>query len=722
MLAFLQNQYKNLSFVLHEHEQGQEGEEEAKDPSTIIILDESTDDPFHRLYGPDFLNVKPDIELSIDKAHGAGTTNASQGNLNDEFFQEEFPLEFNPFRQGDDYPLHLEASRYFENRDSGRHLSASSKRFSTATLSARTKMPTSTSNNSATKKAALRCSDQQQQVGADALDALMTLMTSQRDHEDVDSSSYTGVAQKTNQHQNSNNNDVSIEWDPKRFQDLFNDASQRTVEEDRHRLDADDSSSPAALLPTPTKEVGSKSMKLPLSPRDTIQPSEIFQETEKSTTPTSPTSVLDGPLGYSGSCHQIQQVEVEQKRNDEYEPIVLDFSQDKNTIVLSSVTRLFVDELDDTSFQQVLQDLEENPKIVKLIVSRATSSPSDKRLRSAIDINMLFQLIKNLPKLKCLHMLNFCSSDMVGFHKILFGHQGLLAFKLRLSNGALDETMLRTLISIPSLLDVNIETKKSFAFPILFQSTSVRTLCISSTGGRNGDFAFTEDHILPHLSAVETNKALRSLYLEPRMSCGAFKFLAQALRLNKALDTLQVSLVGRGVEADNVIDYLALGLERNRNLKTLWNLQYDSFQVSQASKDKLIAAIDKNQTIKECLFIDEDVKFQQRKDQLFKRRRATFLEYYFPQVMVPSVNTDMLCQQAKWTKLSKVLERATTCQPEENPYTGCTGDVVSSLKVMTSSICKGLSAVDDNIQMTASFRSNFNSNSADGDEIVAKQQ
>jgi hypothetical protein len=162
---------------------------------------------------------------------------------------------------------------------------------------------------------------------------------------------------------------------------------------------------------------------------------------------------------------------------------------------------------------------------------------------------------------------------------------------------------------------------------------------------------------------LESNNTLTELNLEPPMSFTPFKLLAYALRVNTCLESFRVSISGSSKEADLAIDEIATVLGRNSTLKSLWNLQHSSLQVSNVTKNKILNAIEQNTSLEVFLFFEEDAFFSSQKEQLMDRKKQPFFVLpgiptfgdYMPSIEIPNLEIPNL-DRTQYTNITNGIK------------------------------------------------------------------
>ena len=112
--------------------------------------------------------------------------------------------------------------------------------------------------------------------------------------------------------------------------------------------------------------------------------------------------------------------------------------------------------------------------------------------------------------------------------------------------------------------------------------------------------------------ALEANKTMTVLDIEPKMSPFAFRVLLYSLRRNLTLHSLLVSIVGDDKDGDKSVLELFETLKVNRTLKVVWNHSYTALAVGDETKDSILHLLEVRPLEKFHLF-DEDAFFWLKK-------------------------------------------------------------------------------------------------------------
>lgn len=345
-------------------------------------------------------------------------------------------------------------------------------------------------------------------------------------------------------------------------------------------------------------------------------------------------SVQESDAQYSSS-HQQSLGEATASEQAPSHPIGL--SEIPFSEAITSKLRLYIDDYDEAFFSNLMRDLSGQNRVVKLDIYRGWKGET-KRTRTPEDMATFFRMVASLPSLKILHLSNFVSNtDMKCFQEALTGHPTLKTIRLHLADGVLSARNLRTLITIPNLTEVTLELCESSDFSELLRSRSLQKLHIVS----NQSYMFENGHLLSLVHLLEGNQGLQELELEPVMSLSAFKFLAYALRVNRALQVFRVAVESQAANlqlTDQTVQEIAVLVQTNKHLKTLHNFHFNALQVSLDSQTKLLDTFKKDCSLQHFLFFNEDCSFTAQKKTLLRNEGESQANPRFNSSSIPTAS------------------------------------------------------------------------------------
>lgn len=271
--------------------------------------------------------------------------------------------------------------------------------------------------------------------------------------------------------------------------------------------------------------------------------------------------------------------------------------------------RLYIDDYDANFFIKLMDNLMGQPCIVKLDVHRGTN-----RKRTTSELSLLFQVVQSLVNLQTLHLTNIQMIDLDDLHDAIFGHRKLKRIQLRMMAGGIDDTVLRTLNTLPRLAEVSFETTESLDVSVLLRSSTIRKLHLS------GVYTFSNAHVMAMVPHLECNTVLHELDFEPQISFLAFKFLAHTLRINRSIHVLQVNIEPTASHAlvNQVMNEIATVLTLNSSLRAINNINHESLQPTMSSCRRILRALETNLTIEHFHLFREDSSFANRKKDVLK--------------------------------------------------------------------------------------------------------
>ena len=291
------------------------------------------------------------------------------------------------------------------------------------------------------------------------------------------------------------------------------------------------------------------------------------------------------------------------------------FVQDNDS--LHTLT-LYIDDYQDSTFKRIVRSILANKTLRKLIILRGYEK-ADWKKRTAQEIRMLFRAVGSLSTLRHLVLLNFSEDSLNEVALILDQHPFLRSFHLHLAVGTVKDEFLRTLISIPNLRQVFLDTKGSFPVGLLLESTSLKELRVTSY-----NFVFDYDHSQSLAYGFTKNKSLVILDIEPRIFPASLNSMAYSLRGNKSLETLRFSLLNDNHgDGDAAMTQMANTISVNSTLKCLWNNRRGDFIVSPAIQKCVLDALARNQSLETLHLFFEDKNFFSKKVSLLNRNKLS---------------------------------------------------------------------------------------------------
>ncbi|KAG7338185.1 hypothetical protein IV203_026050 [Nitzschia inconspicua] len=267
-----------------------------------------------------------------------------------------------------------------------------------------------------------------------------------------------------------------------------------------------------------------------------------------------------------------------------------------------SMLKLFVDMYQQSTYEEIVQHIPEIKDQGTLVICRGFDF-SASTYNSNAEIKSLLAALKNVEKLDSIMLLNFRPKSMVDLAKILNQHPFMFRLHLHLAEGTLNGELLGVLTTAPRLTHVQLDLQESCAIGTLMNSKSIQSLRITS---KKTELA--KSHVRTLIYGLGSNHTLATLDLAPEMSIEHFRSLCSALKENRRLECLRVSLALASEEDSQVAAIeLASLLKVNRSLVTVWNhLSEGSLPPNHVGKRVLQEAFRKNSIIKEVKLYQED--------------------------------------------------------------------------------------------------------------------
>lgn len=298
---------------------------------------------------------------------------------------------------------------------------------------------------------------------------------------------------------------------------------------------------------------------------------------------------------------------------------------------------LYIDHYGSANFHKLVKDLINNDGVRELHVFRSWKDNIGSK-RSLQDIVALFGAIRSLTNLQVLKLANFQGRDLGAAGFGLRHHPSIMHLEIHFCQGAISRALLEALAAISALQVLVLEMNESFPFHVVLSSKSLSKLHILVN-----DYKVDSLHLMETARVLPGNRVLRTLSIEPPMSLRAFKFLAQSLQTNNALEHLKVALLPPGIggmdgssskgghngshyqvdDATAVAVHVADLLRTNGALKSLYNLNFSSLQVDKKGQSRVLQALSENHSLEEFVLFAEGPKFFAYKEQMLRRNKTS---------------------------------------------------------------------------------------------------
>ena len=353
-----------------------------------------------------------------------------------------------------------------------------------------------------------------------------------------------------------------------------------------------------------------------------------------------------------------------------------------------TVCRLFIDKYTEDEFWDILDALNSNHVVQKIVIFRSKDIPVDdkdeeddgddnnggdyynddndenqnnivsgsnksssktklpRRRRSSDDVDYLFHVLRSLQTLTELNIWNLTNDDLASLSLGLVDHPSIVYLQLHFLTGTLDETVGKAIATtMRKLVSVEVEVSKSFPLWPFATSQSLSVLSVVSNR-----FKWESRHILPFVDRLERNggSALTVLDLEPEMSCECLCEMISSIRSSSSssflstnrdeghvcpLETLQFNCQTQNkAEGDELCDELSKLIESNEHrLRVVWNHRYESLAVHyEKSESTIVKSIECSSFIEQFHVFVESRDFSSQKENLLKanidRRKLEWMD------------------------------------------------------------------------------------------------
>jgi hypothetical protein len=266
---------------------------------------------------------------------------------------------------------------------------------------------------------------------------------------------------------------------------------------------------------------------------------------------------------------------------------------------------LFVDEYPQTGFFSLLDSLQSNTNIQRIVIFRKR----EMRSRTLEDMDNLFHVIRILNEsLVELVLWNFLPEDLSSLCLGITHHPTIGFLQFHMEYGTLDQKSVQTIASMPSLASLEVDVHESFPVWSLLESDSLVLLGVVSDR-----FEFAPHDVLRLAGRIRTNCVLRVLDLEPRIPSWCIGAVMASLRFSHTskLETFRFSCSNGNNEeqGDLCMAEVLKTIEYETPLKALWNHSRGSFSVSEEVRRKTLAAVRRNPSLEHFHLFAETERF-----------------------------------------------------------------------------------------------------------------
>jgi len=283
-----------------------------------------------------------------------------------------------------------------------------------------------------------------------------------------------------------------------------------------------------------------------------------------------------------------------------------DHSNKFSDVKTAKSLNLFVDEYPQTSFFSLLDSLQSNRAIERIVIFRKGTTNKEIRTRTLDDMDDLFDVIRNLSKsLVELVLCNFHPEDLSSFCLGIGDHPSIGYLQLHMEHGTLDQQSMQIIASMPSLVSLELEVNKSFPVWSLLESDSLVLFGVVSTR-----FDFTPNDVIRLASRIRTNSVLKVLDLEPRIPSWCMGAVMASLRFShiSRLETFRFSCQNDNNEdqGDACMAEILKTIEYDTPLRMLWNHSHECFSVSAEMRRKTLSAVSRNPSLEQFSLFAEN--------------------------------------------------------------------------------------------------------------------
>jgi len=337
-----------------------------------------------------------------------------------------------------------------------------------------------------------------------------------------------------------------------------------------------------------------------------------------------------------------------------------DASGTNATIRYGTVCRLFIDKYTEEEFWDILDALNSNHVVQKIVIFRSkeveveadendddqnqnigssSKEPQQQRRRPSDDVDYLFHVIRSLRTLTELNMWNLTNDDLASLSLGLVDHPSIVYLQLHMiKGGTLDETVGKAITTMPRLVSLEVEVAKSFPlWPFATSSQSLSVLSVVSSR-----FKWESRHVLQFADRLERNggDVLTVLDLEPEMTCECLCAMISSIRSSSSssssssvstnrdeegyvsrLETFQFNCQTEDkAEGDELCEELSKLVDSNKHhLRVVWNHRYESLAINnEMSEPTILKSIESSSSIEQFHVFVEHHEFSSQKEKLLK--------------------------------------------------------------------------------------------------------
>jgi hypothetical protein len=331
--------------------------------------------------------------------------------------------------------------------------------------------------------------------------------------------------------------------------------------------------------------------------------------------------------------------------------------------------RLYIDKYKPDTFQGIVDRLEACQVLEKLELIRSSPGGSgggggreesssvghhDPYLvRTFKELQSLYTAVRFIPNLKTLIVKNFETHDCKLLGMALRRHPTIQHFHLALDSEAwVDDKLMQSLITMPRLKDVVIQSNAPFPCALLLESKSLQVLRIGLLDRTisTETYEFQRQDMADLALALQNNITLTVLDLEPHVSSYSLRKLANALQINSRLERFYFSFDsvtvrgGHPRDIDTPILALIEAMECNTELKVIQNHCSDRVEVNPKLQQMFLDAIWENGPLTVVKVFKEPPKFAKAKREVFRRKKGM----HFTRALLCQEEPCILTEISKW--------------------------------------------------------------------------
>lgn len=267
---------------------------------------------------------------------------------------------------------------------------------------------------------------------------------------------------------------------------------------------------------------------------------------------------------------------------------------------------LFVDDYPETGFLSLLESLQSNQVIERIVIFRKRTTNGERRTRSLEDMDNLFYVINSLSKsLVELVLWNFHPEDLSSLHVGLLDQPSIGYLELHMELGTIDQDLVETIAcNMPSLVSIELEVHGSFPVWVLLESDSLAVLEVISTG-----FEFESNDVLRLASKVRTNYSLTVLDLGPLIPRWCLGTVMASVRFSHCtkLETFRFSCRNHNHDQGDacMAEVLKTIESKTAPLRIVWNHSNVHFSVSDETRSRAMQAFTRNPSLEQFRVFQE---------------------------------------------------------------------------------------------------------------------